>query len=270
MCPYTFITYTQRGRVLGQAEDESISLEDSFEKMLVNFGHQCGERSSSIIGNREEPLVLMDKQGESGDDEDEEEEEEEQEESEEEEEEEITPAPAQMTAANMKKQLQDGSISQTQYDINIKRIKKRADIENEKNQAAQIPVEKAQEKAKAAVSLLRRLITKANHVKMNTKRTKLNKSVMLAIAENIKEVEATRNVLMRLSDLKKAHLSYTYIIHTYHTHVSYTRIIHTYHTHASYTRIAKNFHAQVSNTHTMNMHHLRSCKCIFIYVHSFR
>ena len=49
--------------------------------MVDKVGQQCGERSSSSIGNQ---------QDESGDDEDEEEEEEEQEESEEEEEEEIS------------------------------------------------------------------------------------------------------------------------------------------------------------------------------------
>ena len=199
-------------------------MDDSFSKMLEKFGQQCGERSSSSIGNQ---------QDESGDDEDEEEEEEEQEESEEEEEEEITPAFAQMTVAKIKKQLLGGSISKTQYDINIKRIKKRAEMENARLQAAKSPIDKAQEKAKAAASLLNRLIMKANHVKLNTTRTKNNKAVMLAIAENIKEVEATRRVRCRLSGAKKAHLSHTLITHTHHTHVSYTRIIHTHHTHES-------------------------------------
>ena len=144
------------------------------------------------------------------------------------------------------------------------------EVEKARLQAATSPIDTTQEKAKAAASLLNRLIMKANQVKLNTTRTKSNRAVMLAIAENIKEVEATRRVLCRLSGAKKAHfshtrtththhthVSYTRIIHTHHTHVSYTRIIHTHHTHASYTRIAKNFHAQVSNTHKMKMHHMR-------------
>ena len=171
-------------------------MEDSFSKMVDKVGQQCGERSSSSIGNQ---------QDESGDDEDEEEEEEEQEESEEEEEEEISDR--------------------------RKRIKKKAETQKARLQAAKSPIDKAQEKAKAAASLLHRLIMKANHVKLNTTRTKNNKAVMLAIAENIKEVEATRRVLCRLSGAKKAHLSHTLITHTHHTHVSYTRIIHTHHTH---------------------------------------
>ena len=92
-------------------------MDDSFSKMLEKFGQQCGERSSSSIGNRQEALAIENKQDESGDDENEEEEEEEQEESEEEEEVQITPAPAQMTVAKIKKQLLGGSISKTQYDI---------------------------------------------------------------------------------------------------------------------------------------------------------
>ena len=218
--------------------------------MLENFRQQCGERSSSSIGNRQEALAIENKQDESGDDEDEEEEEEEQEESEEEEEEEIRPAPAQITVAKLEKQFLGGSISKTQYDINIKRIKKRAEMENARLQAAKSPIDKAQEKAKAAASLLNRLIMKANQVQLNTKRTKSNKAVMLAIAENIKEVEATRRVLCRLSGAKKAHLSHTHtlITHTHHTHVSYTRIIHTHHTHVSYTRIIHTYRKELSRT----------------------
>ena len=192
-------------------------MDDSFSKMLEKFGQQCGERSSSSIGNQQDA---------SGDDEDEEEEEEEQEESEEETEEEIS-------------------------DIR-KRIKKRAETQKARLQAAKSPIDEAQEKAKSAASKMHKLIMKANNVKINTARTKDNKDVMLRVAENIKELEATRRVLCRLSGAKKAHLSHTLI-----THASYTRIIHTYHTHASYTRIAKNFHAQVSNTHKMKMHHMR-------------
>ena len=145
-----------------------------------------------------------------------------------------------MTVAKIKKQLLGGSISKTQYDINIKRIKKRAEMENARLQAAKSPIDKAQEKAKAAASLLNRLIMKANQVKLNTKRTKSNKAAMLAIAENIKEVEATRRVLCRLSGAKKAHLS--------HTHLSHTRIIHTHHTHVSYTRIIHTYRKELSRT----------------------
>ena len=181
-------------------------MDDSFSKMLEKFGQQCGERSSSSIGNRQEALAIENKQDESGDDENEEEEEDEQEESEEEE------------------------------------------VEKARLQAAKSPIDKAQEKAKAAASLLHRLIMKANHVKLNTTRTKLNKAVMLAIAENIKEVEATRRVLCRLSGAKKAHLSHSLTTHTHHTHVSYTRIIHTHHTHVSYTRIIHTDRKELSRT----------------------
>ena len=138
-----------------------------------------------------------------------------------------------MTVAKIKKKLQGGSISKTQYDINIKRIKKRAEMEKARLRAAKSPIDKAQEKAKAAASQLHRLIMKANNVKRNTARTKDNKDVMLAISENIKEVGAMRKVLCRLSGAKKAHLSHTLITHTYHTHASHTRIIHTHHTHVS-------------------------------------
>ena len=173
-------------------------MDDSFSKMLEKFGQQCGERSSSSIGNQ---------QDESGDDEDEEEEEEEQEESEEEEEEEISDR--------------------------RKRINKKAETQNARLQAAKSPIDEAQEKAKSAASKMHKLIMKANNVKINTARTKDNKDVMLRVAEDIKELEATRRVLCRLSGAKKAHLSHTLITHTYHTHASHTRIIHTHHTHVS-------------------------------------
>ena len=117
-------------------------------------------------------------------------------------------------------------------------------MEKARLQAAKSTIDEAQEKAKSAASKMHRLIMKANNVKINTARTKDNKDVMLRVAENIKELEATRRVTCRLSGAKKAHLSHTLITHTYHTH-------------ASYTRIAKNFHAQVSNTHKMKMHHMR-------------
>ena len=196
-CPHTCYTYTLRKHILDQAEDETIGLGDSFSKIVDKFGQQCGERSSSSIGNQ---------QDESGDDEDEEEEEAEQEESEEEEE-----------ISGMRK-----------------RIKKRVETQKARLQAEK---DTAQEKAKAAASKMHKLIMKAKNVKINTARTKDNKDVMLRVAEDIKELEATRRVLCRLSGVKKAHLSHTRIIHTHHTHVSYTRIIHTYRKELSRTSI---------------------------------